>query len=499
VAEIQYRVDGGTWQDYSGPFTVTGDGVHTVEYRSADYLGNVEGIQSLQIRIDTRPPATRSAVTGTLGLNGWYTDTVTVTLATADATPSAPSGTPASGQASGVNAVFLDGQTYTTPVTYTVDDYYNLPFYSTDVAGNQEEASAPSFGLDTAPPEARVAGGEFCPGCGEVLLLQPAASDATSGLSAWRLEILPPGQVVREWTGSTAPSPVPWDGKGTDGKRVKKGFYTLRLWVQDGAGWTTVATSEVKVKPKPSSPPPPAPQPTSTPAPIPTATVLPTSIPTNTPSPTLRPGETPQPTPIPTLTSTPVPEPTPESVPIGVVLRVGVFRDDDANGLKELEEPGLVGLSIQVEGGTWSEAFVADASGSYGAEGVVTITLPGPGDYEIMLASYPAGAAWEPTTRTAMQVRIGDDGSVVFLPAGETALPTGMAEGVAFAFGLVAVAAPAAAPVIVWPSYLLLGGVLIWLAQGTGRARIAAAIQERVAAEKRLFDEEVAYEVPQVW
>jgi hypothetical protein len=146
-----------------------------------------------------------------------------------------------------------------------------------------------------------------------------------------------------------------------------------------------------------------------------------------------------------------------------------------------MEEPGLVGLSVQVEGGTWSEAFIADAAG------VVTITLSGPGSYEIALAGYPADAAWKPTTRTAMQVRIGDDGSVVFLPASEDTLPTGMAEGVAFAFGLVAVAAPATAPAIpLWPSYLLLGGVLIWLAQGTGRARIAAAIQERVGIEKRL-------------
>jgi hypothetical protein len=470
VAGIRYRVDGGAWQDYGGPFTVTGEGTHTIEYRSADYLGNAETTRSLQVRIDTRPPVTRPAITGTLGLNGWYTDTVTVTLATADAT-------------SGVDAVFLDGQTYTMPVTYTVDGCYDSSFYATDVAGNQEETSVLSFGLDTTPPEARIAGGEFCPGCGEMLLLQPTASDATSGLSAWRLEVVAGSQVIRQWAGSTAPSPVPWDGRDADGKRVKKGNYTLQLWVQDGAGWTAVATGEVKVRPKPSSPSPPATLPTSTPAPTPTATVHPTSTPTNTPSPTLRPGETPRPTSIPAPTDTPAPEPTLEPVPVGVVLRVGVFRDDDANGLKEMEEPGLVGLSVQVESGTWSEAFVADVAG------VVTITLPGPGDYEIALAGYPAGATWEPTTRTAMQVRIGGDGSVVFLPAGETALPTGMAEGVAFAFGLVAVATPAAAPTIVlWPSYLLLGGVLIWLAQGTGRARIAAAIRERVEVEKRLFE-----------
>jgi hypothetical protein len=484
VAGIRYRVDGGAWQDYGGPFTVTGDGAHTVEYHGTDYLGNAQAVQNLQIRIDTLPPVTRSAITGTLGLNGWYTDTVAVTLAAADAT-------------SGVDVVFLDGQAYTLPVTYTVDGRYDLPFYAIDVAGNQEEAAMLSFGLDTVPPAARIAGGAFCPGCGEVLLLQPAASDATSGLNAWRLDILAVGQavaseqavvgsqVVREWTGSTAPSSIPWDGRDADGKRVKKGNYTLQLWVQDGAGWTAVAAGWVKVKPKPSSPSPPAPLPTSTPMPIPTATLHPTSIPTSTPSPTLRPGETPQPTSTPAPTNTPVPEPTLDPVPVGVVLRVGVFRDDDANGLKELEEPGLVGLSIQVEGGTWSEAFVADAAG------VVTITLPGAGTYEISLAGYPAGAAWEPTTRTAMQVRIGGDGSVVFLPAGETALPTGMAEGVAFAFGLVAVAPPSVAPVIVWPSHLLLGGVLIWLAQGTGRARIAAAIRERVDIEKRLVESQV--------
>jgi hypothetical protein len=231
--------------------------------------------------------------------------------------------------------------------------------------------------------------------------------------------------------------------------------------------------------PKPTNPPS---RPTATATLALTATWLPTSTPTGTPSPTLRPGETPVPTSIPTSTSTPEPEPTLEPVPIGVVLRVGIFRDDDANGLKGLEESGLVGLSVQAEGETWMEAFVADATG------VVTITLPGAGSYEIALAGYPAGATWKPTTRTAMQVRVGSGGAVVFsLPDGEVSPPIGVAEGVAFAFGLIPLAAPAAAPAIaLWPSYLLLGGVLIWLAQGTGRARIAAAIRERVGIEKRL-------------
>jgi hypothetical protein len=472
VGRVEYDLDGAGWDVYTPPLVVTGEGVHDLAYRSLDVADNVESADTRQITIDTRPPATTPTIAGTLGLNSWYTDTVTAALVAGDAT-------------SGVDAVFLDSQPYTMPVTYTVDGHYGLPFCAFDVAGNQEEAAMLSFGLDTTPPEANVIGGEFCPGCGEALLIQPTASDATSGPSAWRLEILDGSQIVCQWTGSATPFPLPWDGKGSDGKRVKKGSYTLWLWVQDGAGWSAMATGEVKVNPNPSSPPPPAPLPTSTPTPTltPTATVLPTSTPTSTPSPTLRPGETPQPTSIPAPTGTPVPEPTLEPVPVGVVLRVGVFRDDDANGLKGLGEPGLERLAIQAKSGTWVESFVADAAG------VVTITLPGPGDYEISLAGYPSGAAWEPTTRTAMQVRIGDDGSVVFLPVGESALPTGTAEGVAFAFGLVPLAAPAAAPTIaLWPSYLLLGGVLIWLAQGTGRARIAAAIQERVGIERCLYE-----------
>jgi hypothetical protein len=181
--------------------------------------------------------------------------------------------------------------------------------------------------------------------------------------------------------------------------------------------------------------------------------------------------------------STPLPPRAPGRVLVRTVLRLAVFRDDDANALKGLEEPGLAGLGVRAEGEAWSEAFLADATG------VVTIALPGPGAYEVSLAGYPAAPGWEATTRTAVQVRVGDDGSVIFFLSGEDALPIGVAEGVAFAFGLVGVDPPVpTTPVILWPSCLLLGSVLIWLVRGTGRARIAAAIRERVAIEKRLHE-----------
>ncbi len=49
----QYRVDAGAFTDYTAPFTVSGDGEHTVEYRSRDVAGNVEETKSVTFTIET--------------------------------------------------------------------------------------------------------------------------------------------------------------------------------------------------------------------------------------------------------------------------------------------------------------------------------------------------------------------------------------------------------------------------------------------------------------
>jgi ABC-type transport system substrate-binding protein len=51
-----YRVDEGSWQEYSGPFVVSGDGEHKVEFYSMDIMDNTEPISSTVFRIDTTPP-----------------------------------------------------------------------------------------------------------------------------------------------------------------------------------------------------------------------------------------------------------------------------------------------------------------------------------------------------------------------------------------------------------------------------------------------------------
>ncbi|GIH67698.1 ThuA domain-containing protein [Microbispora siamensis] len=56
VAKTEYALDGGDWTAYTAPVTVTGDGQHTLRYRSTDKAGNVEEVKTLTLTIST--PAT---------------------------------------------------------------------------------------------------------------------------------------------------------------------------------------------------------------------------------------------------------------------------------------------------------------------------------------------------------------------------------------------------------------------------------------------------------
>lgn len=56
LAATYYRIDGGEWMLYEEPFTVSSDGVHTIEYYSVDVVGNTEDVHSFTIKIDRTAP-----------------------------------------------------------------------------------------------------------------------------------------------------------------------------------------------------------------------------------------------------------------------------------------------------------------------------------------------------------------------------------------------------------------------------------------------------------
>ena len=144
VERIDYRVDGGAWQTYAGPFAVSGDGAHTVDYHGHDYAGLMETDRTLTFNIDTTPPSTTASLAGTPGDNGWRRGAVTVTLTASD---------PASGPAATTYRV--NGgpwQTYTGPVTVATDGSYTMDFYTTDLAGLDETPGSVTFRIDATSP-----------------------------------------------------------------------------------------------------------------------------------------------------------------------------------------------------------------------------------------------------------------------------------------------------------------------------------------------------------
>ena len=124
------------------PFIVSAQGYNTVQYRSTDAAGNVEGVNNLAIDIDLTKPVT-TATTGSYVPGTWTNQPVTVTLAATD-------------NLSGValTQYNVDGGAWTTytigtPFTVSAEGANTVEYRSTDVARNVE--SAHSLSIEIAP------------------------------------------------------------------------------------------------------------------------------------------------------------------------------------------------------------------------------------------------------------------------------------------------------------------------------------------------------------
>jgi hypothetical protein len=149
VASTRYTIDGGSEQTYSGPFSISSDGMHTVSYYSVDTDGNAEAAHSILLKVDLNNP-TSSASISPSPQNGWYASP-TVTLTGDD------------GAGSGIDHISysIDGgafQTYSGPLSGFSTGNHFVQFRAFDVAGRQEPSlNLIAFKADSDVPTVNIA------------------------------------------------------------------------------------------------------------------------------------------------------------------------------------------------------------------------------------------------------------------------------------------------------------------------------------------------------
>lgn len=156
VAQTVYRIDGGNWNVYSEPLTITSEGIHTFEFKSIDKAGNEEPAQKLTIQLDRTPPTLNVVLDKT---TLWPADhkliTVNATLDASDAVSqidsvvltSIVSNEPDSGLGSGDEPNDIQGaELGTTDTSFLLraersaqgaGRTYTITYTATDMAGNK--------------------------------------------------------------------------------------------------------------------------------------------------------------------------------------------------------------------------------------------------------------------------------------------------------------------------------------------------------------------------
>jgi hypothetical protein len=255
---------------------------------------NTEALHTVTFTVDTQTPQTTVTVTGPKKDSGWYTGDVTVKFTTS---PDAE--------------VYVDGQFYTGPLTFTDNGRHTLHFHAVDRAGNTETEQTVTFGIDRDAPDTS---GSATLGSDGMIALDINLSDAVSGVRDGGIYVMSADwQVLKVFPFSTEHARFDWDGRLDNGQAAPPGYFLL-FYARDRAGnelyrQLAAPTAVVTVA---------APTPSATFAPTRQRTTTPrssttpgeTAVATETPSPTTAPSPTVALPPPPKATYPPLPTPT---------------------------------------------------------------------------------------------------------------------------------------------------------------------------------------------
>ena len=161
VARILYSINDQDWQEYTGPFTLSGtDGEYHVSYYGIDNLGNAEPATKLDFVLDNNPPQTKISFGDPSYSNKsgqWLTSKTPVIL---DLVSASTYGVPKTYYA-------IDGgawRRYSGAFHITgIDGPHQISYYSSNASGTTEPVQTIMVLKDDTPPMTRGAQGTLTP------------------------------------------------------------------------------------------------------------------------------------------------------------------------------------------------------------------------------------------------------------------------------------------------------------------------------------------------
>lgn len=190
VNKTEYMIDNGQWTVYA-PFKIIVEGRHTIKYRSADNLGNIETEKVLEVVVDTTPPVS----TINIGTPQYKKDEILYISANTEISISAlDSGSAAVRIEYSIdNTPFAE---YTAPITlvYYSEGAHTIKYRSTDNIGNVEADQTVTVTLDKTPPQTTIsASDQLADGVSNIVspktMFNLASTDNLSGVKEIRYKI----------------------------------------------------------------------------------------------------------------------------------------------------------------------------------------------------------------------------------------------------------------------------------------------------------------------